>query len=136
MYFLSFPLLVAPLHKCLNSTVSEHPSTVNMLKCAKRLWNLHESLLIKLRCQSELNLSKKALFYWYLNSCESLFKHWLPITSILFVIFGISRYYIKCNCMKNWKYFLDFSFHFWNIHEILNILKKKMTFIANVFPIF
>ena len=35
---------------------------------------------------------------------------------------------------KKLKNFLNFSFHFWNVHQILNILKKKMTFIANVFP--
>ena len=30
--------------------------------------------------------------------------------------------------------FLDFLFHFWNVHQILNILKKKMLVIANLFP--
>ena len=42
-----------------------------------------------------------SLSYWYLNSCESLLRHWLPITGILFVIFAICRYYIKCNDLKN-----------------------------------
>ena len=30
----------------LKSAVSEHPSTVNMLKGPKHLWNLHESTVI------------------------------------------------------------------------------------------
>ena len=40
----------------------------------------------------------------------------------------------KCNYLKNEIYFLDFYFHFWNLHQILNILKKRMIVIANVFP--
>ena len=38
-----------------------------------------------------------------------------------------------CNDLKNKKLFLDFLFHFLNLHQILNILKKKMIVIANVF---
>ena len=30
--------------------------------------------------------------------------------------------------------FVKFFFHFPNLHEILNIFKKKMTFIADLFP--
>ena len=32
------------------------------------------------------------------------------------------------------KLFLEFLFHFWILHQILNILKYKMIVIANVFP--
>ena len=32
------------------------------------------------------------------------------------------------------KIFLNFLLHFWNLHQILNILKKRMIFAANVFP--
>ena len=35
---------------------------------------------------------------------------------------------------KNQKSFLNFSFSFSNVHQILNILKKVMTFIGSVFP--
>ena len=42
----------------------------------------------------------------------------------------------KCNCLKNEKPFLDFLFHFSSLHEILNILKKKMIVTTNVFPEF
>ena len=31
------------------------------------------------------------------------------------------------------KRFLNFLFHFWNLYQILNILKKKMMVLANVF---
>ena len=41
---------------------------------------------------------------------------------------------LKWNYQKNEKLFLKFLFHFWNLHQILNSLKKKMIVIANVFP--
>ena len=44
---------------------------------------------------------KTSLSFWYVNSYKSLFKHCLPITSILFVIFFICRRYINCNYLKN-----------------------------------
>ena len=31
-------------------------------------------------------------------------------------------------------FFSNFFFHFWNLHHILNVLKKKMIVIANAFP--
>ena len=41
---------------------------------------------------------------------------------------------IQMNSLKNQKLFPNFLFHFWNIHQMLNILKKGMIVIANVFP--
>ena len=41
---------------------------------------------------------------------------------------------IQMNSLKNQKFFPNFLFHFWNIHQMLNILKKGMIVIANVFP--
>ena len=38
------------------------------------------------------------------------------------------------NYLKNKKLFLNFFFDFRNVHEILNICKKKMTFIPDLFP--
>ena len=35
---------------------------------------------------------------------------------------------------KQKKIFLNFFQNFWNLRQILNILKKKMAFIADVFP--
>ena len=39
----------------------------------------------------------------------------------------ISRNKFKRHYLKNKKHFLDFLLHFWNVHEIQNILKKKMS---------
>ena len=36
--------------------------------------------------------------------------------------------------LKKKKDFLGFLFHLWNLHQILNIFKKKKIVIANVFP--
>ena len=41
---------------------------------------------------------------------------------------------IQMQLFKKQKIFLDFLFDLWKLHEILNILKKKMMVIANIFP--
>ena len=40
----------------------------------------------------------------------------------------------KSNYLKNEKLFPNFLFHFWNLHQIWNVLKEKMMVLANVFP--
>ena len=42
----------------------------------------------------------------------------------------ISRNKFKRHYLENKKLFVDFLFHFWNVHEIWNILKKKMSILA------
>ena len=42
---------------------------------------------------------------------------------------NFKRYYLK-----NGRLFLDFLLHFWNVHEISNILKKRMSVLAKSFP--
>ena len=41
----------------------------------------------------------------------------------------------KCNYLENEKLCLNFLFNFWNLNQILNVLKKRIIVIANVFPI-
>ena len=38
---------------------------------------------------------------------------------------NFKRYYLKKG-----RLFLDFLLHFWNVHEIQNILKKRMSVVA------
>ena len=45
----------------------------------------------------------------------------------------ISRNKFRRNFLKNKRLFLDFLLHFWNVHAILNILKKKMSILAYLF---
>ena len=39
----------------------------------------------------------------------------------------------KCNILKIYRLLLDILLNFWNLHQILNILKIKMTVVADVF---
>ena len=55
MYFQNYRLRIAWLDKCLDSPASEHPSTVNMLKRAKHLSNLHGNTFIIFFDPSEWN---------------------------------------------------------------------------------
>ena len=42
----------------------------------------------------------------------------------------ISRNKFKRHYLKNKRLFVDFLLHFWNVHSIENILKKKMSILA------
>ena len=55
------------------------------------------------------------------------------MTSILFLTENIWRNQFGSNYLKNQKIFVNYFLHFGNLHEILNICKKKMTFIADLF---
>ena len=46
----------------------------------------------------------------------------------------ICRSLFKSSYVKNKKPFLGFLFHLWNIHQILNISKKKKIVMGDVFP--
>ena len=54
--------------------------------------------------------------------------------SILLVKGRTYRNKLKLIYPKNYKIYLNFSLHSWTLHYILNILKKKMSLIADVFP--
>ena len=55
------------------------------------------------------------------------------MASILFNIAWICNSQFKCIYLKNEKFFRNFLFHFWTLHQILNILKKKVMVLLNVF---
>ena len=55
------------------------------------------------------------------------------MTNILLKIVRICHSQFKCNYLKNEMLFLNSFFHFWNLHQILNVLKKKIIVIGNVF---
>ena len=42
----------------------------------------------------------------------------------------ISKSKFKRHYLKNKRRFLDFLLHFWNVHEISNILEKKKSILA------
>ena len=45
----------------------------------------------------------------------------------------ISRNKFKRHYRKNKRLFTHFLLHFWNVHEIYKILKKKMSILAQLF---
>ena len=54
------------------------------------------------------------------------------MTSTIFGIVRICNSLFKCNYLKNENLFLNFLFHLWNLHQILNIFEKKIIVIGNV----
>ena len=55
------------------------------------------------------------------------------MTSILFLTENIWRNQFGSNYLKNEKLFLNYFWHFRNLHLILIIFKKKSTFITDLF---
>ena len=55
------------------------------------------------------------------------------MTGMLFRIVRIYRTRFKWNYLKNEKPVLVFFFNFWNLYQILNLLKQKMSVIATSF---
>ena len=56
------------------------------------------------------------------------------MASIPFKIVKICYSLFKCNYPKNENILFNFLFYFWNLRQILNILKERTIVIANVFP--
>ena len=52
------------------------------------------------------------------------------MTSIPAAICRIYRNNFKRHYLKNKRFLPDFLFHFWNVHEIYSIFKKKMSILA------
>ena len=52
------------------------------------------------------------------------------MTSILVAKYRFSNNKFRCLYLKKEKLFVEFFSHFWNVHEIENILKKKKSILA------
>ena len=55
------------------------------------------------------------------------------MASIVLEIVRICGSQFKCNYLKSERLFLNVLFHFWNFHQIFNILKRKILIITNIF---
>ena len=104
-----------------------------MWNCPEYLPNLHGSAFIQAFHQFEGSWFGKYLHFFYVKSNGCLLIHWVLMASILFNIAGICNSQIKCNYLKSEKIFLAFLYNFLNLHQILNIWKKNIMVIANVF---
>ena len=133
MYFWTYGLRKTWLGKRLKSPLSEDPSTSNMVNGPKHCWNLNDSTFTIFIDRCEENHALKIFCDWYWKSSDCFLTHWLPMTSILFLTEAIYCNIFRCNYLRNEKYFMNFFFNFLNLDSILNIFKKKMTLIADVF---
>ena len=128
-----FPILRTPkrwLDKCLKSTVSEDPSTSNMVKVPKHCWILHHITFIRYFDHFLENRVGKRLSYWHEKSWDCLLARWLHCLVVNRDKLTIP---IQMQLSRKQKIFLNFSLIFWNLNSILNILKKMMTLTAFVF---
>ena len=61
---------------------------------------------------------------------------WLLMKSTIFGIVRICSSQLKCNYLEKKNVFLNFLFHFWNLHQFLNTTSKNMIVTTNTFPEF
>ena len=120
------------LENSLKGTVSEQALEVNMWKCPKCLQNLHETVLIMFSIiVTEVDLENVSpSVRWNLRGVfEYIDIRWQVSCS------GLWEFAIENFNAIIWKTktFSQILFHFWNLHQILNILKEKIIVIANVF---
>ena len=133
VYFWIYGLRKTWLDKCLKSPVSEDASTSNMVNGPKHCSKLADSTFTIFINPCEGNSGLKRLSEWYAKSSDILLTHWVSIISILFLTRAIYCIIFRWNYLRHGKYFLDFFFHLLILNSILNILKKKLTLIADVF---
>ena len=99
----------------------------------KHCWNLGHSTFTISIDHCECNRALKSYSELYAKSYECLLTHLLAIISILLLTQAICCNIFRCNYLTKEKLFLHFILHFCNFHSILNIFKKNMTLIADVF---
>ena len=84
----------------------------------------HGSILIQLFHHFKINWVGKRLSKSNLKSHDCLVTHCLQMTSFLVLIRRISRNQFKCNHLRQQKFSVKFSLRFWNLHIVLDILKR------------
>ena len=121
------------LVECLKATVSQHSLRVNVFTSPESCRNLHGSTLILISYYPRTNWARKHLCHSHLKSQSCLVTPWPPITYILVIMKRLSRNMFKRHYLQHCKNFLKFFIHFYNLHKILRILKKKITFMVEIF---
>ena len=105
-----------------------------MVNLPKHCWNLTPSTFVKFIDHWPVKWVRKRLSYWHAKSWDCLLTHWLPMKSILFLIEAFLRYQFRCSYFRHKNLCLSFLLHYWNLDEILNILKENVTLVDFVFP--
>ena len=134
MYFRNYWLWKTSTDHPVKSAVSEHTLRDDMWKCPKNFPNLHEITFFMSFHHFERGWFGKCLRDYSLKSEGCFLTYWLQMASTLFKSGRICHSQCKCNYLKNEKLLLNFLLHFWNLHQILNILWKKVMVIFNAFP--
>ena len=88
-------------------------------------WNLNSSTFTIFIGHCEDNSVAKSHSWWYAKYSDCLWTHWLPMTSILFLVETIYCNIFRCNYLWKKKHFFHFFLHSRNFHLILNIFKKE-----------
>ena len=110
--FWTYRLRKTWLDKCLKSDISEDPSTSNIVNSPRHCWSLNGSTFTKFFDHSEDNSVDKSLSEWYAKSQDCFVTHWLPATSILFLIDTIYCKIFRCHYLRK-KAFSQFFIGFW-----------------------
>ena len=117
-YFGNYCFLKRLLLKRLESLASEHHSVINVLTGSEHRWKFQGTTTSLFPHEFPVNWVGKRLLYSDHKSEDCLLTHWLPKTSIPAAISRIFCNNFKRFYLKNRRLFLDFLFHFWNVHKI------------------
>ena len=121
------------LFKFITGLLSENHLSVNVLNSQENSWNLQKIYFVPLLLHFERTWVRKSYFQSDLRFQDCLITRWLDAVNILVVISRIYRYHFKSNDLKNHKPFALFCWNIWNLHELSNVLQKKMSLIGQVF---
>ena len=113
------------LLKRLKCLASAHHSVIKVLMGWKDCWSQHGTTIFRFFHKFEINWVGNSLPQSHLESSDSFLTRWLPLTSIPVAICRFSDNNFKRLYLKKESLFVNFVLHFWNVHEIWNILKKK-----------
>ena len=119
--------------QCQKSPVSENPSGVKVFAGTKHSSNPHGIIFILIFLESKTKWVRKHLSQSDLKCKDCLLTRWRLITCILLIIEINPCNQFKRNYLRKQKQFLEVLFHFWNLHEILHILKRSIRLIAQIF---
>ena len=129
-YFRNYCFRKRLLLKRLKGLASEHHSVINELTGSKHRWKMQGTTNTPFPHKFHVNRVGKSLLYSDLKSQDCLLTHWLPMTSIPAAKFRIFCYNFNRYYLKNGRLFPDILYHFWNVHELHDIFKKRMRVIA------
>ena len=132
MYFWSYGLRKTWLDKCVKSSLSEDPSTTNIVKGSKHCSMLKDSTFSILLSMWGQFMSKK--LSWVIWNILGLSVNPLTASDKYFLLKnGNLLQHFQMQLSQNWKIFSQFFLNFINLDSIFNISEKKMTLIADVF---